>query len=218
MLGVVEHAGGLAGKGAVGEPADPEPPEHVGNRLRLHRQRDARGPDVARLREHRREIDAAELRLVLGDDAIVDRERAGRRVDDAARVVGAALQRRGHHERLEARAGLEDVGDRAVAIIFGPILRPVVRVVRRLIDHREHFAGSRVEHDDRARQGAAVGNRRLELAVGEILDSQIDARAQVAPRSRRLQQLDVADDLAAPILEHSLAAALAFQPMVERGL
>ena len=36
-----------------------------------------------------------------------------------ARAVSAALERRRHHERLEARAGLEDVGDGAVAVVLG---------------------------------------------------------------------------------------------------
>ena len=64
-----------------------------------------------------------------------------------SRVVAAGLHRGGDDEGLDARAGLEDVGGRAVAVARGGVLLAVVRVERRLVGHRQHFAGRDVEHD-----------------------------------------------------------------------
>src|SRR5262249_27999395 len=109
-------------------------------------------------------------------------------------------------------------GDRAVAIALRRQLRAVVRVVRRLVHHREHFAGIRVEHDGRAGARARVRDHRLELAVREVLEAQIDARAQVAAGAGYLYQLVLADYVSESIFQHSLAAVLSPEPLIVFGL
>ena len=65
---------------------------------------------------------------------------AGRGIDHAARAVCAALERGSDDQGLDARTRLEDVRDRPVAITLRGILGPIVRVVARLVDHRQDFA------------------------------------------------------------------------------
>ena len=80
-----------------------------------------------------------------------------------------------------------------VAIALGHALRAVVRVVRRLVDHREHFTGTHVEHDDRSGLGAVSLHRCLERPVRKVLDAQVDAELQVLAVMRRLDTRDVFD-------------------------
>ncbi len=117
-------------------------------------------------------------------------------------------------ERLDARARLEDVGGRAIAIARGRNLIAIVRVVGRLIHHRDHFAGVDVEHDDRAAFRLVLVHRRLQLAIREVLNPQVDAGDQILARPRRADALDVLDSAAVAILNHALGAGLRAEPAV----
>ncbi len=77
------------------------------------------------------------------------------------------------------------------------------------------FGSSTTAVPERARR---VRDRGLELAVREVLQTQVDARAQVAPGPRFRDQLDVADHAPETVLQHALAAVLAPEPLVELGL
>ena len=81
----------------------------------LQRQRDLGGADIAGLREDGRQVDHAEIVLVLVD-LVADLEESGRGVHDAVGAVLSRGQRGGHDEGLDARAGLENIGGRAIAI------------------------------------------------------------------------------------------------------
>ena len=91
----------------------------------------------------------------------------------------------------------------------------IVRIEGRLVDHRQHFAGAHVHHHDRAGARAVVADRRLELAVGQVLDAQVDAELQFAPRAHRADALDVLDAIPLAVLDDALGAVLAPQPVVE---
>ena len=56
---------------------------------------------------------------------------------------------------------------------------------------------------------------RLQLAIREVLQAQVDARAQVLARTRRLDALDVLDRAAFVVAHHALHARLAAEPLVE---
>ena len=53
---------------------------------------------------------------------------------------------------------------------------------------------------------AVLAHRGLELAVGEVLDAQVDAGDEVLALRGALQHLDVLDHAAAAVLDHALRA------------
>ena len=123
-------------------------------------------------------------------------------------------ERRRYDEGLDAGSGLENIGGGAIAVQARLELLPIVRVVGRLIDHRQHFAGVDVDDDDRARVRAVLLHRRLQLPIGQVLDAQIDARHQIAPRPRRADALDVLDIASVQILNDALGAVIAVQQLI----
>ena len=102
--------------------------------------------------------------------------------------------------------------------MLGDELLAVVRVVGRLVHHRQHFAGGDVQHDDRAGLRARIPDRRLQLPIREILDAQIDGQHQVAAGARRANALHVLHDTAVAILDDPLLAVLTGEPVIERQL
>jgi oligopeptidase B len=58
------------------------------------------------------------------------------------------VERSRSNERLDNRARLEDVGRRAIAIARGRDLLAIIRVVGRLVHHRDDLASLDIEHDD----------------------------------------------------------------------
>ena len=147
-----------------------------------------------------------------------DLDVAGVGVDDAAFVEAPRGQPGRDHERLDRRARLDDVGHRTIAIGLGLELVAIVRVVGGLVHHRQHFAGGDVEHDHRARLRALVANRRLQFAIREVLDAQVDGQHEIAPGPHRADFLDVLHDLAVAVLDHALGAVFAREPVIEREL
>ena len=75
-----------------------------------------------------------------------------------------------------------------------------------------------VDDDHRARLGALIADRGLQLAVRQVLDAQVDRQHQVAARAHGADLLDVLHDVAVAILDHALGAVLARQPVIERQL
>ncbi len=73
-------------------------------------------------------------------------------------------------------------------------------------------------HDDRAGARAIVAHRRLELAVGQVLDAQVDAEPELAAGPHGADALDVLDAIALAVLDHALGAVLAAEPVVEGQL
>ena len=57
-------------------------------------------------------------------------------------------------------------------------------------------------------------DRRLQLAVGEILQLAVDRQREIAAFDRRAHALDVLDDPPEPVLDHAAAAGFAGQPVL----
>ena len=57
-------------------------------------------------------------------------------------------------------------------------------------------------------------HRRLQLAVGEVLNAQIDAGDEIAARTRRADAFDIFDVAAERILNDALRAVLAVQQLL----
>ena len=160
-------------------------------------------PTLRRARQDGRQADAAEIARVF-DLLRADNDEPGCRIDDAGRAVLTTLERSRNDQWLEARARLKDVSDGAIAIALGSELRAIVRVVGWLIDHRQYFARLYIEDDDRARTRVVGFDRRFERAIGEVLQPQIDTRAQVLAVMRRPNARNIFDGAAETILEHPL--------------
>ena len=90
----------------------------------------------------------------------------------------------------------------------------IVRVVGRLVHHGEHFAGVDVDDDDGARVCAVFLHRRLQLPIRQILNAQVDARHQIAPRPRRADAFDILDIAPVQILNDALRAVVAVQQLI----
>ncbi len=148
--------------------------------------------------------------------ADLDVARAG--VDDAVGLVTARGQARGDEEGFDARAGLEQIGGGAVAVLRGIELMTVIGVEGRLVDHGEHFAGAHVQDDDRTGVGAIVADRRFQLAIGQVLDAQVDAELELAARAHGANALDVLDVIPLAVLDDALCTVLAAEPVVEGEL
>src|SRR5690606_3410163 len=166
-----------------------------------------------RFRDDRGERNRAEVALV-AKRIHTDLHEARRGIDDRIRVIAARCEGRRRNERLHARARLEDVRRRAIAVARGRDLVPVVGVVRRLIDHREHFAGVDVEHDERARLRVMLLYGGLELAVRELPNAKTDARVQIRAWTRCSNALDVFDGPSVPILDDALRAGRGTKPTI----
>ena len=178
-------------------------------------QRQLGGPHIAGPHQDRGEIDGAQVVVVLGDLPAIDPKRAGRGVDDGIRLVSAAFQCSGHHERLDARSGLEDVRDRAVPVAGRIVLSAVVRVIGRLVRHRQHFARGRVQDHCRTRDGVIVGDGLLQFAISQVLEPEIQAGPQVPAGPGRLDQFHVFDDASQAVAKHPLGAMFSLEPIVE---
>jgi hypothetical protein len=94
----------------------------------------------------------------------------------------------------------------------------IVGVVRRLVHHRQNFAGVDVDHDHRTGTCAVFLHRGLQFTVSQILNAQIDTGDQIAARTRRADALDIFDIAAERILDDALRAVFAVQQLVEAKL
>ena len=85
-------------------------------------------------------------------------------------------------EGLHRRAGLEDVGQGAVAQLRAGQVAPLAGLVARVVGQRQHLAGLHVEHDHAAGLGLVLGHRVAHALVGEELDLGVDRELDVAGR------------------------------------
>jgi hypothetical protein len=137
----------------------------------------------------------AEVVLVL-DGLGADRNQPGFVSIIVSRGSGR-LERRGEHEGLDARARLDDVGDGAVAVARDLVLARSFGLKLgwlTIASTSPVCTSSTITEPARARCGAW----RLQLAVGEVLDAQVDAQRRSLARPRRGDALDVLDDAAEP--------------------
>src|SRR6185312_2257155 len=116
--------------------------------------------------------------------------------------------------RLHRRPGLENIGDRTIAVPARQHLAAIVGIECRLIDHRQHLARGDVDHHHGAGARLLLRHLRLQGAIGEILDAQIDGEHEVASRAGRPDALDVLYDPAIAILDDALLTVYAGQRLV----
>src|SRR5262249_46937266 len=119
----------------------------------LETQADLDGADVARVLEDLGGAEDAE-RLVIAYRRSAHTYRSHLAVEQIAGMDQVLLERRGHRDDLECRAGLVGVDDRAVLASLRLRLAGPVRVVGRLVGQRQDVAVVRI-HDDDAAAGRA---------------------------------------------------------------
>ena len=137
----------------------------------------------------------------------------GRQVEGRVRRDGAVLQRAGHRERLEGRARLVGVADRAVLRGVAGRGARVVGVDARPVGQRQHLAGVGV-HDDRGRALGPVGRADVgEHALDLVLDRGVDRQLQARPRLGGLRVAD-RDRLAERVVDQAPLAVGALQQLV----
>src|SRR5690606_11862861 len=112
------------------------------------------------------------------DGVAPDLQRARVDLDLVLGLPAPALQGGGHGDRLHGRARLEHVDHGAVAHRRRLLAAPVVRVVGRLVDHGQPFAGLDVDHHQAAGLGALLDQGVAQLAVGQVLQAQVDGQGQ----------------------------------------
>ena len=113
------------------------------------------------------------MRVRIGNGRRADTHLAGA-IDHGFGAHLAALQGQRRGKRLHHRTRLEGIGDRPVAQLRTREVLAIVRVVGRQVDQRQDLAGPGVDDNDAARLGVMLLDRRLELAVGEVLDFRIE--------------------------------------------
>ena len=119
-------------------------------------------------------------------------------------------------ERLHRRAGLEGVGDDAVAQLRAGQLTALVRVVGRPVGQRQDLAGVRVEHHRRARLRLVALHRVAQCVEGEKLDLAVDRQRQVVAVVRLAHRPDILDHPPEPVADHPAAARAPGQFRVAR--
>ncbi len=130
----------------------------------------------------------------------------------------ARLQRPADDEGLHRRAGLEGVGQRAVAQLPAGEIAPVAGRVARVVGQCQHLARLHVEHDHAARLGLVLDHRLAHALVGEELHLRIDRQLDVPPVRRRDAVADVLDHVAEAVLDHAARTVAPGQFVLEREL
>ena len=199
-------AGNRAGKAEARRLTKSRLGKHFPHFLRRHCQRHLRHADVGRLLDDGGDVDHA-MRVGVADRMVAYHETpAGGGVEQGVRSDALGVERQRHRERLESRAGLERVGDDAVAQLLAGQLAAVVRIVAGPVGQRQHFTGVDVEHHRRAGLGVEFLHRVLDAGKGDVLQLAVDRQRQVAAVVRLLRQADVLDDAAEAVLDHAAAA------------
>jgi hypothetical protein len=205
------------GKPRLRQLAEAHRVEHLPHVLRRQGQRHLGDTDVGRLLDHLRHGQRA-MRVGVGNRGAADGDAAGRTVDHRIGAELAALQRQRRGKRLERRPRLEGVGQRPVPQLGPRQAFAIVRVVGRQIDQRQDLAAADINDDDAAGLGPVDLDRRLELAVSQVLDLRIERQANVLAILRRFQRSDVFDDVAAAVTDDGTAAVASDETRLEGPL
>ena len=180
-------------------------------------ERDLGNAHLAGFLHHPSETDGAVVARI-GQHLAADANASGAGIDQRIGRVAAALQGRHEGQRLDDRAGLENVGQRAVARATaaqrGAHRRAIIGIEMRVADAGQQFTRVAVQGHDNPRLGAGQRHRAAQFRMQEILQTQIDGELQIAPRPRRLHDADVAHGVAAQIFEIAPAAGPTAQPSV----
>ena len=148
----------------------------------------------------------------------VMRDAARRGLDQRRRRDTAAFQRQRDDEGLHRRAGLEGVGQRAVAQLRARQVLAVARVEAGVVGQRQHLARAHVEHDHAAGLGAVLGDGVAHALVGKELHLRIDRQLDVAAVHRVDLLADVLDHAAETVAQHRARPVAALQLRLEGQL
>ena len=207
-LRVAHLAGGFTGKPELRRDAETESPVEFVHLLPRQRQRDLCRADVGRLLDDLRGRErAGRMRIV--DRVARDRERARGGLNDRLRRHPAKLHCERHGKRLQRGAGLEQIGNDAIAQLRAAQFRAVVRVVGRDIGKRQHLSAACVERDHRAGLRPVRFHRVPQRSEREALDLAVDREPQILAVLRGAHRFDVLDHMTEPVLDHAPAARAA---------
>ena len=130
----------------------------------------------------------------------------------------AGLQRQRDGEGLHRRAGLEDVGQRAVAQLRTAEVAALGRVEAGVVGQRQHLARLHVEHHDAAGARAVFVHGVAQALPGEELHLGVDRQRDVAAIHRVGLVADVLHHAAQAVAHHHALAARAQQLGLEAEL
>ncbi len=156
------------------------------------------------------------MHVVHGERA--DLEEAGAGVDVDVGLDRVRLQRLRDQQRLDRRAGLEAVDHGAVAQAGGVAVIRAVGVVAGLAGQGQDVAGMRVRHHDQAALGAVLLHRALQLAVGQVLQAQVQGQVDVLAGLGLGVVIGVLDHMAGAVSDHPARTRRAAQRGVLRRL
>jgi len=180
-------------------------------------QTDLESADVRALGEDlRRGQDVADVGVVDGDTAhLVDAVLA---VDEARGLERPRGQGARDEERLHDRSRLEAVGHGAVASPVDVALRVVVGVVAGHAGEGEQLPGRRIDHHERSAARLVGAHRRVELALGHVLDPFVDREHDVVALHRVLVARALEDEAPSAVAKTAHVFDLAAQILLERQL
>ena len=117
------------------------------------------------------------------------------------------LQRQRGDKGLHRRAGLEDVGHRAVAQLLARQVGAAAGVVARVVGQGQHLAGLYVQHHHRAGLGLVLQHRVAHALVGKELHLGVDGEVHVVAIGGGHQLANVLHHAAQAVAHHGARAA-----------
>src|SRR5450759_2422095 len=139
-------------------------------------------------------------------------------IDDGVTVHFARFDRRRHRERFQSRAGLEQIGNGAVAHRFAAGVIAVVRVVAGIVGESQHFAAARIENHYRTGLGSMLLDRTLQLAIGDVLQIAIQTEHDIAARLGRVETTGIFNNVPVVILDDALTAGFSGKLFLQEQL
>ena len=124
-------------------------------------------------------------------------------VDHRLGLDTARLQRQTNRERLHGRAGLEHVGERAVAQLLAGQVLALVGHVAGVVGQGQQLAGVGVHHHHAARLGLVQGHLVAQFLVGKELHLAVDGQLHVFSVDRWNGLAHAFDHAAQAVLDHA---------------
>ncbi len=139
-------------------------------------------------------------------------------VDRVGRLERPRGERAGHEERLHDRPGLEAVAHDPIAAPVDVALGVVVRVVPGDARQREDLARRGIDDGEGAALRLVGAHRRVELALGHVLDALVDREDDVVALEGLGLLASLEDEAPAPVAQAADLLDLAAQVFVEGEL
>ena len=201
-LGRTQAPARLAGEAQAEGCAKAELVEEGPHLLRREGQRDLGDPDIGRFLDHLGNRQHAVL-VRIGDRGVADGHASGRGIDHRIEAVPALLEAQCRCKGLHRGTRLIGVGEGAIAKLRAGESLAVVGIEHRVVDQREHFAGTRIEHHRTGRLGLVFPDHVAKRRIGQVLDLAVDRERDVTTLLRQADRLHVLDDVTAAVLDHA---------------